>query len=81
MAAARRPGPVHTAADWLERAGDAAFQLGDAREAREVYEEAARSASDQASLFLKLADAAFRLEDVESERKYRERYFGTLREP
>ena len=78
---ARRPGAAHTAADWLERAGDAAFQLGDAREAREIYEEAARSAPDQASLFLKLADAAFLLEDVESERKYRERYFGTLREP
>jgi len=78
---ARRPGAAHTAADWLERAGDAAFQLGDAREAREVYEEAARSAPDQGSLFLKLADAAFLLEDVESERKYRERYYGTLREP
>jgi hypothetical protein len=72
---------AHTAADWLERAGDAAFQLGDAREARELYEEGARSAPDQASLFLKLADAAFVLEDVESERRYRERYYGTLREP
>ena len=81
VAAARRPRAAHTTADWLERAGDAAFQLGDAREARELYEEAARSAPDQASLFLKLSDAAFVLEDVESERRYRERYYGTLREP
>ena len=81
VAAARHPSATHTAADWLERAGDAAFQLGDAREARELYEEAARSAPDQASLFLKLSDAAFVLEDVESERRYRERYYGTLREP
>jgi hypothetical protein len=81
LAAARRPQAVPAAADWLERAGDAAFQLGDAREAREIYEEAARAAPDQASLFLKLADVAFKLEDVESERKYRERYYGTLREP
>jgi tetratricopeptide (TPR) repeat protein len=81
MAAARRPHAASSAADWLERAGDAAFQLGDAHEAREIYEEAARAAPDQASLFLKLADAAFVLADVESERKYRERYYGTLREP
>jgi hypothetical protein len=81
VAAARHPTAAHTAADWLERAGDAAFQLGDAREARELYEEGARSAPDQASLFLKLSDAAFVLEDVEAERRYRERYYGTLREP
>jgi tetratricopeptide (TPR) repeat protein len=81
VAAARRPTAAHTAADWLERAGDAAFQLGDAREARELYEEGTRSAPDQASLFLKLSDAAFVLEDVEAERGYRERYYGTLREP
>ena len=30
---------------------------------------------------LKLSDAAFVLEDVESERRYRERYYGTLSEP
>jgi len=81
LAAAHRPTAAHPAADWLERAGDAAFQLGDAREARERYEEAARSAPDQASLFLKLSDAAFVLQDLESERRYRERYYGTLREP
>jgi tetratricopeptide (TPR) repeat protein len=80
-AAAHRPAAAHTAADWLERAGDAAFHLGDAREARELYEEAARSAPDQASLFLKLSDAAFVLGDVDSERRYRERYYGTLEEP
>jgi tetratricopeptide (TPR) repeat protein len=81
LAAARHPTAAHTRADWLERAGDAAFQLEDAREARELYEEAARAAPDQASLFLKLSDAAFVLGDVESERRYRERYYGTLREP
>lgn len=81
LAAARRRTAARTAADWLERAGDAAFQLGDAREARERYEEAARTAPDQASLFLKLSDAAFVLQDLESERRYRERYYGTVREP
>jgi tetratricopeptide (TPR) repeat protein len=81
MGAARRPSATHTSAEWLERAGDAAFQLGDAREARELYDEAARSAPEQPSLFLKLSDAAFVLQDVESERRYRERYYGTLVEP
>jgi hypothetical protein len=79
VAAARHPTAAHTAADWLERAGDAAFQLGDARGPR-LHEGGARAA-DRTSLFLKLADAAFVLEDVESERRYRERYYGTLREP
>jgi hypothetical protein len=68
-------------ADWLERAGDAAFQAGEAAVARDLYEEAGRIAPAAASAFLKLADVAFVLQDLEAERRYRERYFGTLEGP
>ena len=66
---------------WLERAGDAAFEMGEAAEARELYEEAARLSPDQPSLFLKLSDVAFVLKDLEAERSYRERYYGSLSGP
>jgi hypothetical protein len=33
------------------------------------------------SLILKLSDVAFLSQDVESERRYRERYYGSLNEP
>jgi tetratricopeptide (TPR) repeat protein len=69
------------AVPWLERAGDAAFELGEAAEARELYEEAARRAPDQPSLFLKLSDVAFVLKDLASERAFRERYYGSLTGP
>jgi tetratricopeptide (TPR) repeat protein len=68
-------------ATWLERAGDAAFEMGEAAEARDLYEEAARLSPDQPSLFLKLSDAAFVLKDFEAERRYRERYYGSLTAP
>ena len=76
---ARRPRTARV--EWLERAGDAAFQAGDAREARELYEEAAPLSRDPRSIYLKLSDAAFVLQDLESERRYRERYYGTLAGP
>jgi len=68
------------AAEWLERAGDAAFRLRSLEEARELYE-SATTIRKRRSLILKLSDVAFLTGDLESERRYRERYFGSLTEP
>ena len=68
-------------AAWLERAGDAAFHLGEIAVSRDLYEEAGRAAPGEAQVFLKLADVAFVLQDLDAERRYRERYFGTLEGP
>ena len=78
---AHRTSIARERAAWLERAGDAAFHLGEALLSRDLYEEAGRAAPGEASIFLKLADVAFLLHDLDSERRYRERYFGTLDEP
>ena len=80
MARARalRAGPAPAA--WLERAADAALQLRDLAEARDLYEEAGRASPRPASIVLKLSDVAFLLHDTEAERRYRERYYGTLEE-
>jgi tetratricopeptide (TPR) repeat protein len=78
---ARAGGPPAVVADWLSRAGDAAFEQGEAAEARDFYLEAARLVPDDAETYLKLSDAAFVLKDLDSERKYRERYFGSLDAP
>jgi tetratricopeptide (TPR) repeat protein len=67
-------------AGWLERAGDAAFHLKAVAEAKELYDEA-WAAAPGASVMLKLSDVAFVLGDLESERRYRETYYGTLEEP
>lgn len=75
---ARRAAGSAESAAWLERAGDAAFHLGEAAVARDLYEEAGRAAPGEASVFLKLADVAFVLGDLDLERRYRERYYGTL---
>jgi len=69
------------AAAWLERAGDAWFLQGDAAVARDLYEAAIPRAPDPSPVFLKLSDAAFVLGDLEVERRYRERYYGSLKEP
>jgi len=79
-AQARRSTGAASAA-WLERGGDAAFEQGEAAVARELYEAAAQRAPDQPSLFLKLSDVAFVLKDVDAERTYRERYYGSLSGP
>jgi hypothetical protein len=81
LASARRqPTGSAAVAQWLERAGDAAFRLRDLAEAKELYE-AAGAADERPSLILKLSDVAFLSQDVESERRYRERYYGALNEP
>ncbi len=82
LAVARRTSPGSAAsAEWLERAGDAAFRLRELAEAKELYEAAAAAAAERPSLILKLADVAFLSQDVEAERRYRERYYGSLTEP
>jgi tetratricopeptide (TPR) repeat protein len=65
-------------AQWLERAGDAAFLDGDARGAREAYARALDETPDRASALAKLSDAALALGDLEGERVYRERIYGSL---
>jgi hypothetical protein len=66
--------------DWTERAGDAAFYARDLVEARSRYQQAADAEPDRPSAFLKLADIAFLDHDLETERRLREKYYGTLRE-
>ncbi|HUG53511.1 MAG TPA: hypothetical protein VMR21_07915 [Vicinamibacteria bacterium] len=67
-------------AGWLERAGDAAFHMKETAEAKDLYDEA-WAASPRASVVLKLSDVAFALGDLDSERRYRERYYGSLEDP
>ena len=66
------------AASWLERAGDAAFQARDAEEARRLYSQALRGATDPAPLYLKLADTLYLLGDLAGEKRLRETIYGTL---
>ena len=60
--------------------GRPALHLRDLGEARALYDEAWAAAPPRASAVLKLSDVAFLLHDLESERRYRERYYGTLEE-
>ena len=79
ISARRAPEGNAAAAEWRERAGDAAFRLRSLEEAKELYESAA-AAAERPSLILKLSDVAFLAGDVEAERRYRERYYGSLTE-
>jgi tetratricopeptide (TPR) repeat protein len=65
-------------AQWLERAGDAAFLDHDPRGAREAYTRALEEDANRASALLKLSDVAFALGDLDGERVYRERIYGSL---
>ncbi len=65
-------------AQWLERAGDAAFLDHDLQGAREAYTRALDEKADRASVLAKLSDVAFALGDLEGERVYRERIYGSL---
>ena len=64
---------------WLERRGDALFWLGDVRGAQESYEQALGLLADPAPVYAKLSDVHFSLGDVEAERRYREKVYGSLR--
>jgi hypothetical protein len=64
---------------WVERAGDAAFYDGEYLEARSRYEESLRLLSDPSAVYLKLSDTHFLLGDLDREREYREKIYGSLR--
>jgi tetratricopeptide (TPR) repeat protein len=67
------------AAPWLERAGDAAVFRDDLAAAIGRYEEAARLEPERASALLKLSDLYYATRDLERERHYRGKIYGTLR--
>ncbi len=64
---------------WRERQGDAAFYAADYLEAKRRYEESLRDHERPDGIFLKLSDVYFQLGDLELERVYRERIYGSLR--
>jgi tetratricopeptide (TPR) repeat protein len=65
---------------WRERLGDAAFLTGSIQRARAYYEASLAEHPRPRSVWLKLSDVYFRLGDLEQERAYRERVYGSLRE-
>jgi len=65
---------------WIERAGDAAFFADDCQGAFDYYNASLVAGAAQSNLYLKLSDASFCLGDLESERKYREKIYGSLKE-
>ena len=66
-------------APWTEHVGDAAFFLGDTERALRIYLEALTREGASAQLYEKLADACFRLGDLDQERVWREKVYGSLR--
>jgi tetratricopeptide (TPR) repeat protein len=64
---------------WRERQGDAAFYAGDYLEAKRWYEASLGDHERPDGIFLKLSDVYFQLGDLELERVYRERIYGSLR--
>ena len=64
---------------WLERRGDAAFYAGDYVEAQSGYEASLAKRDDPSSVLLKLSDVHFKLGNLELERHYREKIYGSLR--
>jgi tetratricopeptide (TPR) repeat protein len=75
---ARLAGSGLATGEWTERRGDAAFVSGDWDTARVLYE---RCISASPGALLKLADVAFRVGDLPTEKALRERIYGTLRAP
>ena len=65
---------------WRERLGDAAFLTGNIPRARDYYEASLAEHPRPSSVWLKLSDVYFKLGDLEKERAFRERVYGSLRE-
>jgi tetratricopeptide (TPR) repeat protein len=65
---------------WQERAGDAAFLSGNLQAGLRWYEASLEANGQRSSVYLKLSDVYFRLEDPERERIYREMIYGSLGE-
>ncbi len=75
---ARGPGSERSV--WRERLGDAAFLAGDIQRARDDYEASLVDHPRPSSVWLKLSDVYFKLGDLEKERSFRERVYGSLRD-
>jgi hypothetical protein len=65
---------------WRERLGDAAFLTGDIQRSRAWYEASLAGHPRPRPVWLKLSDVYFKLGDLEHERAFRERVYGSLRE-
>ncbi|HUP56414.1 MAG TPA: tetratricopeptide repeat protein, partial [Bdellovibrionota bacterium] len=81
LAARLKPAPPATLeahAEWLFRAGDAAFVAGDAFRARVHYENARAAGVEESRFFLRMADVHFRTGNAGLEREYREKVYGSL---
>jgi hypothetical protein len=68
---------------WASLAGDASFYLRDLVRAGELYGQAIEAEKDFGvlrDLYLKLADIAYLAGDLATERRFREHYYGALRE-
>ncbi|HTP33744.1 MAG TPA: hypothetical protein VMJ75_16310 [Candidatus Acidoferrales bacterium] len=73
-------GPDSERGLWRERLGDAAFLSGSIERARDYYEASLAEHPRPNSVWLKLSDVYFKLGDLEKERAFRERVYGSLRE-
>jgi tetratricopeptide (TPR) repeat protein len=67
---------------WLEKIGDAAFMQGDLNEALRRYTETLAAGGDREEprILQKMSDVYFRLGDLDTERLYREKVYGRLRD-
>jgi len=63
---------------WYERMGDAAFLLGNFTMALERYEKGLKEHEQSPGILVKLSDVYFRMGDLENERLYREKIYGTI---
>jgi tetratricopeptide (TPR) repeat protein len=77
-AALRSGSEPGSTARWREREGDAAVLAADWERALRIYLAVAELPGASASTFLKLSDLHFALGNLEEERRYRERVYGTL---
>ena len=63
---------------WYERMGDAAFFLGNFTMALQQYEKGLKGHEQNPGILVKLSDVYFRLGDLDNERLYREKIYGTM---
>jgi tetratricopeptide (TPR) repeat protein len=75
----RLPAQSPATALWQERAGDAAFLAGNRAGALQHYQASLTLDSARSSAILKLSDVYYLTGDLEREREYREKIYGTLR--
>ena len=63
---------------WYERMGDAAFFSGSFAVALQQYEKSLKGREQDTGILVKLSDVYFRLGDLEHERVYREKIYGSI---